>query len=254
MAGVATQPPTGPNSSRSSSVVNGNATVDYTNGHGPLPDSPASNVVPTPTNAAPVSKKAKGKKPVDDNEKAKLVAARLNQLELGAAEEKDQELEIGGYNSCKHRRALSCCHPQRFDLGNQMAWPCHPTWVTKTLPGGHVPPITSADSRRNIEREVRKATRDMTNLLAGIANPLERMDALQKRNTDLFTEMKRLERDHVKTKKRADQLQKEKDSSRSELSKTVSLRERLEKLCRELTRENKKMKVRCPEDTALVNL
>ena len=93
------------------------------------------------------------------------------------------------------------------------------------------------------EREVRKATRDMTNLLAGIASPLERMEALQKRNTDLFAEMKKLERDHVKTKKRADQLQKEKDTSRSELSKAVSLRERLEKLCRELTRENKKMKV-----------
>ena len=98
---------------------------------------------------------------------------------------------------------------------------------------------------------MRKATRDMTNLLAGIANPLERMDALQKRNTDLFAEMKRLERDHVKTKKRADQLQKEKDASRSELSKTVSLRERLEKLCRELTRENKKMKVGYPEDMVL---
>jgi len=99
MAGVASQPPTGPNSSRSSSVVNGNAAADYINGHGTLPDSPASNVAPTPTVAVPVSKKAKGKKPVDDNEKAKLVAARLNQLELGAAEEKDQELEIGVYNS-----------------------------------------------------------------------------------------------------------------------------------------------------------
>lgn len=68
---------------------------------------------------------------------------------------------------------------------------------------------------------------------------------MQKRNTDLFAEMKKLERDHVKTKKRADQLQKEKDTGRSELSKAVRLRERLEKLCRELTRENKKMKVCC---------
>lgn len=99
MAGVASQAPTDLNSSRSSSVVNGIAAADYINGHGPLPDSPACNVAPTPTAAAPVSKKAKGKKPVDDNEKAKLVAARLNQLELGAAEEKDQELEIGAYNS-----------------------------------------------------------------------------------------------------------------------------------------------------------
>ena len=70
------------------------------------------------------------------------------------------------------------------------------------------------------------------------------MDALQKRNTELFADMKRLEREHVKSKKRADQLQKEKDTGRSELSKTLSMKEKLEKLCRELTRENKKMKVR----------
>ena len=55
--------------------------------------------------------------------------------------------------------------------------------------------------------------------------------------------MKRLERDYVKSKKRADQLQKEKDSGRSELTKTVTLKDKLEKLCRELTRDNKKMKV-----------
>ena len=83
----------------------------------------------------------------------------------------------------------------------------------------------------------------MTNLLAGIANPLERMDALQKRNTDLFAEMKKLERDHLKAKKRADQLQKEKDTQRSELTKVIGMKDRLEKLCRTLTAENKKMKV-----------
>ena len=96
MAAVVSQPPTGPNSSRSSSVMNGHAAVDYINGHGALPDSPASGSTPTSTPVASVSKKTKAKKPVDDIEKAKLVAARLNQLELGAAEEKDQELEIGG--------------------------------------------------------------------------------------------------------------------------------------------------------------
>ena len=94
-----------------------------------------------------------------------------------------------------------------------------------------------------IEREVRKATRDLNNLLAGMGTPLERMDALQKRNTELFADMKRLERDHAKNKKRAELLQKERDSGRSELSKTLSQKEKLEKLSRELSRENKKMKV-----------
>ena len=96
MAAVASQPPTGPSSSRSSSVVNGHAAIEYINGHGTLPDSPASGPVPAPGPAGPATKKAKSKKPVDDNEKAQLVTARLNQLEMGKKEEKDEQLEIGG--------------------------------------------------------------------------------------------------------------------------------------------------------------
>jgi predicted RNase H-like nuclease (RuvC/YqgF family) len=74
-------------------------------------------------------------------------------------------------------------------------------------------------------------------------SPLLRLEALQKKYTELLADMKRLDRENFKSKKRADQLQKEKDQGRSELSKTVSMKEKLEKLCRELTRENKKMKV-----------
>lgn len=55
--------------------------------------------------------------------------------------------------------------------------------------------------------------------------------------------MKRLERDNIKNKKKGDLLQKEKDHTRSELSKTMSLKEKLEKLCRELQKENNRMKV-----------
>jgi hypothetical protein len=55
--------------------------------------------------------------------------------------------------------------------------------------------------------------------------------------------MKRHERESIKNKKRGDQLQKDKDNSRNELNKTVSLKEKLEKLCRELQKENNKLKV-----------
>jgi hypothetical protein len=41
------------------------------------------------------SKKGKGKKPTDPNEASKLIAAKISQLELDAAGEKDQEAEIG---------------------------------------------------------------------------------------------------------------------------------------------------------------
>lgn len=95
----------------------------------------------------------------------------------------------------------------------------------------------------NLEREVKKATRDLTNLLTGMETPLSRLEAVQKKYTELLADMKRLDRENVKSKKRADQLQKEKDQGRVELSKTVTMREKLEKICRELQRENKKLKV-----------
>lgn len=72
---------------------------------------------------------------------------------------------------------------------------------------------------------------------------MSRIDALQRKYTDLLAEMKRTEREHIKSKKRADQLQKEKDASRSELNKVSTVKEKLEKLCRELQKENKKLKV-----------
>lgn len=93
------------------------------------------------------------------------------------------------------------------------------------------------------EREVRKATRDLTNLLTGIETPLSRLEAVQTKYTELLGRMKRLDQENAKNKKRGDLFQKEKEAQRTELTKTVSMKEKLEKLCRELTRENKKVKV-----------
>jgi hypothetical protein len=45
--------------------------------------------------SANISKKAKPKKATDPNEASKLIAAKISQLELDAAGEKDQEAEIG---------------------------------------------------------------------------------------------------------------------------------------------------------------
>ena len=68
---------------------------------------------------------------------------------------------------------------------------------------------------------------------------MDKIDLLTKRSSELFANLKRLERENIKNKKRADQLQKEKDSSRTDLSKQVGLKEKLEKLCRELQKDNK---------------
>ena len=94
MAAMASQPLTANASSRSSPAVNGNSSLEYVNGHGDLPDSPGSNVPPV----APSTKKGK-KKTTDPSETSKLLAAKINQLELDAVGEKEQELEIGVWYS-----------------------------------------------------------------------------------------------------------------------------------------------------------
>ena len=93
-----------------------------------------------------------------------------------------------------------------------------------------------------LEREVKKATRDLNQMLSAIENPIQRLDAVQKRYSDLFSEMKKLDRDHAKSKKKAEQLQKDQDKSKTEFNKTATMKDKLEKLCRELTKENKKVK------------
>ncbi|KAL8826223.1 MAG: hypothetical protein Q9191_003934 [Dirinaria sp. TL-2023a] len=182
MATSAPQPPIPAAGSRSSPAAPGGTSHGLVNGHGDSADAHASTVAPPP---ATTTKKGK-KKAADPNETGKLLAAKINQLELDAAGEKDQEAEI--------------------------------------------------------EREVKKANRDLSNLLNGMETPLSRLEVVQKKYTELLADMKRLDRDNMKSKKRADQLQKEKDQGRSELGKTITIKEKLEKLCRELSRENKKMK------------
>jgi DNA repair ATPase RecN len=94
-----------------------------------------------------------------------------------------------------------------------------------------------------IEREVKKATRDLNQLLTNIESPMTRLETVHKKYTELLADMKKLDRDYAKSKKRADQLQKDQDKGKSELNKTVTMKDKLEKLCRELTKENKKVKV-----------
>lgn len=93
------------------------------------------------------------------------------------------------------------------------------------------------------DREVKKANRDLSNQLSSYDSPLARIDAVQKKYAQLFGDMKRLEREHLKQKKRADALQKEKDTAKSELTKMVALKDKLEKLSRETSTENRKLRV-----------
>lgn len=137
---------------------------------------------------APIAKKGKAKKEkhLSAEENAKLVQARLSQLEQEKAGEKNQQAEV--------------------------------------------------------DREVKKATRDLNDLISSVEGPMNRLDVVQRKYEELLSDMKKLERDHVKSKKRADQLQKDSEKAKTEHNKTATMKDKLEKLCRELTKENKKLK------------
>ncbi|KAJ6017900.1 hypothetical protein N7451_001279 [Penicillium sp. IBT 35674x] len=102
--------------------------------------------------------------------------------------------------------------------------------------------VGEKEQEAEIEREVKKATRDLNQLLNTMESPMTRLEAVSKKYTELLADMKKLDRDYAKSKKRADQLQKEQEKGKSEFGKTVTMKDKLEKLCRELTKENKKVK------------
>ena len=93
-----------------------------------------------------------------------------------------------------------------------------------------------------IEAEVKKANRDLSQLLNTLEPHNSKIDTVQRKYTELLGEMKKVEREHIKAKKRGDQLQKEKEEIGKERTRERGLKEKLEKLSRELTRENKKLK------------
>jgi hypothetical protein len=63
-----------------------------------------------------VGKKAKSRKTADPSETEKLLAAKINQLELDAAGEKDQEQEIGKWEFLFHIHRECCSHRRLASL------------------------------------------------------------------------------------------------------------------------------------------
>ena len=108
-----------------------------------------------------------------------------------------------------------------------------------------------AEAEAEIEREVRRANREVKTMLERFESPMHKLDALQKRFTGLLTDMKRVERENAKSKKRADTLQKERDKAQTDLAKKNTMNEKLEKLSRELQRDYKKVKVGIHEQQRL---
>lgn len=166
------------------------------------------------------AKKAPAAKSTSD-EATRLLQARISQLEQDAAGEKDQEMEIG---ECQHWRVDYVRKRGRSKRAERAS------------------PFSNDFFLYSIEREVKRANRDLVQSISKM-DDMSKIDYLTKRSSELLADMRRLEKENQKNKRTRDTLQKERDNNRTELSKTVGLKEKLEKLCRELQRDNNKMKV-----------
>ncbi|KAI9668285.1 MAG: hypothetical protein M1821_001105 [Bathelium mastoideum] len=102
--------------------------------------------------------------------------------------------------------------------------------------------VKSQEQDAEVEREVRKANRDLVNLLNNLETPLQKLELVRKRYSDLYRKMKEHERDHQREKRRADQLQREKDTAKSELSKATSAETKTNNMYRKLMNDHKKLK------------
>lgn len=69
---------------------------------------------------------------------------------------------------------------------------------------------------------------------------MTRLETVHKKYTELLADMKKLDRDYAKSKKRADQLQKDQDKGKSELNKTVTMKDKLEKSAESLPKRTRR--------------
>lgn len=92
------------------------------------------------------------------------------------------------------------------------------------------------------ESAVKQQNRELKKSLDRLADPMQKVDAIREKYSQLLRDMKSTERELQKAKKRGDTLQKEKESIKSELNKANSAKDKLEKLSRDTNSDNKKLR------------
>ncbi|KAI9344285.1 myosin-like coiled-coil protein-domain-containing protein [Obelidium mucronatum] len=96
-----------------------------------------------------------------------------------------------------------------------------------------------------IAKLVKKETREIMIITESHRPAEERMKLIQSKYLELYQQNKRMERESLKLLKRQDIEQKEKEALISELHKVTIQKQKIENLCRELQKDNKKIKEKC---------
>lgn len=97
----------------------------------------------------------------------------------------------------------------------------------------------TASSTAAVKATAKRHLKELRQYLDNFSQPDERIKALFNRYSALLQDHKKFERELILIKRRCDQLMKEKDSLSLELTKTNTMKGKLENLCRELQKQNK---------------
>lgn len=95
---------------------------------------------------------------------------------------------------------------------------------------------------KEIARAVKAEHRKLSTLVNETETELGKITLLQRKYSNLYTEMQKLEREYSRQKAKAEKSCKEVTTARAELNKAASMKLKLETLCRELQKENKRVK------------
>ncbi|KAJ3403712.1 hypothetical protein HDU80_003823 [Chytriomyces hyalinus] len=101
------------------------------------------------------------------------------------------------------------------------------------------------EDEKIIAKLVKKESREMSILAESHRPAEERIRTIQTRYIELFQLHKRVERDAQKLAKRQDAERREREALKAELHKVNIQKQKIENLCRELQKENKKVKEKC---------
>lgn len=98
------------------------------------------------------------------------------------------------------------------------------------------------EEEKEIARAVKAEHRKLSTLVSETDTEIGKVTLLQRKYTSLFQDMQRLEREHARQRSKSEKSSKEFSASKIELNKAVNMKHKLETLCRELQKENKRVK------------
>lgn len=98
------------------------------------------------------------------------------------------------------------------------------------------------EEEKEIARAVKAEHRKLSSLVSETDSEIDKVTLLQRKYTSLFQDMQRLEREHARQRSKSEKSVKEHNTSKLELNKAINMKQKLETLCRELQKENKRIK------------